>query len=105
MGRRAKKKQADPESFQDLSEHASPKKLGKRKAGIGISLPQPTKKSKHKDSLQDDDYLDGVEDTEDLSSSSRGWEGIQDEVTLPDQTRCVDSHTSSRCPLSQIQTS
>jgi hypothetical protein len=103
MGRRAKKKQADPESFQDLSEHASPKKLGKRKAGIGISLPQPTKKSKHNDSLQYDDSLNGVEDIED-GGSSRGWEGIQDEDTLPAQTRLV-SHTSSRCRLSQLQTS
>ncbi|KAF8503508.1 NOL1/NOP2/sun family RNA met [Russula emetica] len=88
MGRRAKKKQADPESFQDLSEHASPKKLGKRKAGIGISLPQPTKKSKHKDSLQYDDSLNGVEDIED-GGSNRGWEGIQDEDTLPAQTRSL----------------
>ncbi|KAN0123809.1 NOL1/NOP2/sun family RNA met [Russula decolorans] len=88
MGRRAKRKQADPESFQDLSEHAPPKKLGKRKAGIGTSLPQPTKKSKHKDSLQDDDSLNGVEDTED-DGSSRGREGIQDEDTLPAQTRSL----------------
>jgi ribosomal RNA methyltransferase Nop2 len=96
MGRRAKRKQADPESFQDLSEHAPPKKLGKRKAGIGTSLPQPTKKSKHKDSLQDDDSLNGVEDTED-DGSSRGREGIQDEDTLPAQTRCVASCTSNWC--------
>lgn len=94
MGRRAKKKQADPESFQDLSEHAPPKKLGKRKAGIGTSLSQPTKRSKHKDSLQDDDFLNGVEDSED-DGSSRGCEGIQDEDALPAQTRCVGSFTSS----------
>jgi len=104
MGRRAKRKQADPETFQDLSEHASPKKLGKRKVGTGISLPQPTKKSKHKDSLQEDDSSIGVEDIE-ADGNSRGWEGIQDEDTLPAQTRCVASCTSSRCHLSQIQTS
>lgn len=85
MGRRAKKKQADPESFQDLSEH-EPKTLGKRKARTGISLPQPTKKSK--DSLQDDDSLNGIEDIED-DGSSGGWKGIQDEDTLPAQARCV----------------
>ncbi len=94
MGRRARNKQADPESFQELSEHASPKKLGKRKTGTGINL-QPAKKSKHKDSLQDDDSLNGVEDDE----SSGGWGGIQDEDTLPAQTRCVASCTSSRRPL------
>jgi ribosomal RNA methyltransferase Nop2 len=96
MGRRAKKKQADPESFQDLSEHASPKTLGKRKARIGISLLQPTKKSKRKDSLQDEDSLNGIEDIED-DGSSRDWEGIQDEDTLPVQTRCVALCLSSRC--------
>jgi len=98
MGRRAKKKQADPESFQDLSEHAPPKKLGKRKAGIVINLPQPTKKSKHKNSLQDDDSLNGIEDNED-DGRSGGWEGIQDEDTLLTRTRCVASCTSSRSHL------
>jgi hypothetical protein len=83
MGRRAKNKQGDPESLQELSEHVSPKKLGKRKAGTGINLPQSAKKSKHKDSLQDDDSLNSVENDE----SSEGWEGIQDEDTLPAQTR------------------
>jgi hypothetical protein len=83
MGRRAKNKQGDPESLQELSTHVSPKKLGKRKAGTGINLPQPIKKSKHKDSLQDDDSLDGVESDE----NSEGWDGVQDEDTLPTQTR------------------
>lgn len=84
MGRRAKNKQGDPESLQELSEHVSPKRLGKRKARTGINnLPQPAKKSKQKDNPQDDDSLYGVEDDE----SSEGWEGIQDEGPLPAQTR------------------
>ena len=86
MGRRAKNKQGDPETLQGLSEHVSSKRLGKRKAGTG-NLPQPAKKSKHKGSLQDDDSLNGVESDE----SSEGWEGIQDEDSLPAQTRYVTS--------------
>ena len=104
MGRRAKNKQGDPESLQELSEHVSPKKLGKRKAGMGkgmgINSPQPAKKSKHKDSLQDDDSLNGVENDE----SSEGWEGLQDEDTLPGHTRYVASCTSRQCSLLQTQT-
>ena len=100
MGRRAKNKQGDPESLQDLSGHVSPKKLGKRKAGTG-NLPQPAKKSKHKDSPQDDDSMNGVENDE----SSEGWEGIQDEDTLPAQSRYVIPYKSRLCHLSQTQTS
>lgn len=85
MGRRAKNKQGDPESLREPSEHISPKRLGKRKARTGINLPQPAKKSKHKDSVEDDDSLNGVENDE----SSEGWEGIQDEDTLPAQTRSL----------------
>ncbi|KAF8478633.1 NOL1/NOP2/sun family RNA met [Russula ochroleuca] len=90
MGRRAKNKQGDPESLQELSERPSPKKLGKRKAGI--NLPQPAKKSKHKDSPQSDDSWNSAED-----DGSGGWEGIQDEDTLPAQTRSLfqDSDTST----------
>jgi len=101
MGRRAKNKQSDPESLQELSEHVPPKRLGKRKGGTGMSLPKPTKKSKHKDSLQDDDSLNGIESDE----SSGGLGGIQDEDTLPVQTRYVTSCTSRQCHLLQIQTS
>lgn len=103
MGRRAKNKQGDPESLQELSEHVSPKRLGKRKAGTGINLPKPAKKSKHKDldSLHDDDSLDGVENGE----ISEGWEGIQDDDTLPAQTRYVTSCTSRQCHVLQAQTS
>jgi ribosomal RNA methyltransferase Nop2 len=93
MGRRAKNKQGDPESLQELSEHVSPKRLGKRKGGTGISLPQPAKKSKRKDVLQDDDSLDGVESDE----SSEGWEGNRDVDILPAQTRYVASCTSRQC--------
>jgi hypothetical protein len=60
MGKRAKNKQGDPES---------PKRSGKRKAGTGVNLPQPAEMSKPKDSLQDDDSLNGVENDE----SSEGW--------------------------------
>ena len=84
MGRRAKNKQGDPESLQEPSEHAPLKRLGKRKAGTGINLPQPAKKSKHKESLQSDDSWNSDEEDE-----SEGWEGIQDDDTLPAQTRCV----------------
>ena len=82
MGRRAKNKQGDPESLQGLSEHASSKRLGKRKAGMGANLPQPAKKSKRKDSPLDDDSWNGVEE-------DGGWGGIQDDDTLPTHTRCV----------------
>jgi hypothetical protein len=99
MGRRAKNKQGDPENLQELSEHASPKMLGKRKAGTGINLPQPAKKSKHKDSLQDspqgDDSWDGIEE-----DGSEGWGGIQDEDTLPTQTRCVTACASKKVIIS-----
>ncbi|KAI0281450.1 NOL1/NOP2/sun family-domain-containing protein [Russula aff. rugulosa BPL654] len=90
MGRRAKNKQGDPESLQELSEHASPKRLGKRKAGTS-NLPQPAKKSKHKDSLQDDDSLNGVES----DANSEGWEGIQDEDTLPTRPDSDDNSSDS----------
>ncbi|KAH9997230.1 NOL1/NOP2/sun family-domain-containing protein [Russula vinacea] len=92
MGRRAKNKQGDPESLQEPSEHASLKRLGKRKAGTGIDLPQPAKKSKHKESLQSDDSWNSDEEDE-----SEGWEGIQDDDTLPAQTRSLfqDSDTST----------
>ena len=102
MGRRAKNKQGDPESLQELSEHVSSKRLGKRKAGMG-NLPQPAnaKKSKHKDSLQDDDSLNAVES----DASSEGWDGIQDEDTLPTQTRYVIPCTSRQRQFLQTQTS
>jgi hypothetical protein len=98
MGRRAKNKQGDPESLQELSEPS--KRLGKRKAGMG-NLPQPAKKSKHKDSLQDDDSLNAVES----DASSEGWDGIQDEDTLPTQTRYVIPCTSRQRQLLQTHTS
>ena len=87
MGRRAKNKQGDPEPLQELSEHASPKRSRKRKAGMGTNLPKPPKKSKHQDSLQGDGSWNGTEE----DGSIEGWDGIQDEDTLPAQTRCVPS--------------
>jgi ribosomal RNA methyltransferase Nop2 len=115
MGRRAKNKQGDPESLQELVEHASPKKLGKRKAGMAIDRQQPAKKaknsvnstqkhtksanskeiSKHKSETesgsQEDDAWNGIEE----DGSSGGWEDIRDEGDpLPTQTRCESSCAS-----------
>ncbi|KAI0256750.1 NOL1/NOP2/sun family-domain-containing protein [Lactifluus subvellereus] len=106
MGRRAKKKQGDPESLRELTGHASPKK---RKADAGIEQRRPAKKArdsakpvqkptksansreavKHKVKYEaqsrDEDSWNGVEEDE----GSGGWEGVQDEDSLPAQTRCV----------------
>src|SRR5712691_9604154 len=106
MGRRAKNKQGDPESLQELVEHASPKKLGKRKADTVIVRQQPAKKvknsvystqkhatsanskgtSKHKSEyeseLQVDNSWNGIKE----DGNNGGWEDIQDR---PTQTRCV----------------
>ena len=106
MGRRAKNKQGDPKSLQELVEHASPKKLGKRKADTAILQQQPAKKvknsvnstqkyttlanskktskhnSEYETELQVDDSWNGIEE----DGNSEGWEDTQD---LPTQTRCV----------------
>ena len=114
MGRRAKHKQGDPESLQELVEHASPKKSGKRKADTVIVRQQPAKKvknavnptqqhtksansketSKHKSGYenrpQGDDSWSGIEE----DGNSEGWEDTRDDDILPAQTRCVSSRAS-----------
>jgi len=123
MGRRAKNKQGDPESLQELTTaaHSSPKKLGKRKADTGIDRQQPTKKvkdsvqlvskhtnspsskktvknkSKHEGRPREDVPWNGINSEED--SSSAAWEDIQDnqdEDSTPTQTKCVTSCASRR---------
>ncbi|KAI0006077.1 NOL1/NOP2/sun family-domain-containing protein [Russula compacta] len=114
MGRRSKNKQGDPESVQGLVEHASPKKLGKRKADTGIDRRHPSKRvkdsvklvrkytksansegtvkhmSQDESTLQEEDPWNGIEE----DASSGGWEDTQDE---PTQTRSLfqDSDTST----------
>ena len=114
MGRRAKNKQGDPEALREPVEHASPKGLGKRKAGTVIVRQQPAKKIKnavkstqkhtksansidtleYKKGLQGDDSWNGIEEESDGNGDGAGWEDIRDEDILPTQTRCVSSHAS-----------
>jgi hypothetical protein len=81
MGRRAKNKQSNPEPLSELTVQPSPRK---RKAGASIEQKRPVKKVK--DSAKPVPKPASSED-----ESSGGWDDVQDEATLPIQTKCVDT--------------
>jgi hypothetical protein len=95
MGRRAKNKQGNPESLQELLVHASPKK---RKAHAVTEQKRPAKKVK--DSAKLVNKHTKLADSSEQKSSG-GWEDVPDDDTLPIQTRCVVPCAREQPHLSQ----
>lgn len=111
MGRRAKNKQGDPESFREPKDHISPKKLGKRKANPGSEHKRPAKKAKDSARLvqrptgSEKDVKSRTGNAEWSDDSDASWGGIEedkhsegwddeDEDAPPVQSRYVSSCSS-----------